>query len=142
MTARQRGGLARETVEGLMSGRPDLVIEVSPASRAYDRGSKLDLYLRAGVPEYVTISIKDRRIAWRVLTQGEYRVMAPGDDGVYRSKMFPGLWIDETASWNGDDSRLREVMNQGLASLEYRRFAGSFDSARMDSGRNPHAPVS
>ena len=119
------GGLTR--IEGkLLAGRPELAVEICVSSRSYDLGPKLDLYRRAGVPEYLAVIVEDKRFEWRVLTRGSYRLMKPTAQGIFRSRIFPGLWIDEAAFWRDDSDRLLAVLNQGLASPEHRRFLESF----------------
>ena len=115
------GGVTKR--EGvLLSGRPELVVEVSLSSLTRDLGPKLGLYLRAGVPEYVAILVGERRIEWRVLVQGAYQLLQPDPSGILKSRMFPGLWIDEGAFFRDDVPRLLEVLHQGLASPEHARF--------------------
>jgi len=52
--------------------------------------------LRAGVCEYLTIeALPQPRLIWRSLDAvGSYRPMSPDGDGVYRSRVFPGLWLN------------------------------------------------
>ena len=45
--------------------RPDLVIEVSDTSLAYDRKEKASLYARAGIPEYWVVDLIHRRLEIR-----------------------------------------------------------------------------
>ena len=105
----------------LASGLPELVVEVCRSSRSYDLGPKLALYERAGVPEYLAILVEERRFEWRILDQGRYRLME-ASDGIFRSRIFPGLWIDEPAFWHKDGPRLLGVVNQGLQSPEFLEF--------------------
>ena len=49
----------------LMSGAPELVIEVCGASTDYDYGPKLELYRRAGVREYITLDTLHGWLVWR-----------------------------------------------------------------------------
>jgi Uma2 family endonuclease len=105
----------------LASGFPELVVEVCRSSRSYDLGPKLALYERAGVPEYLAILIEERRFEWRILDQGRYRLIE-ASDGIFRSRILPGLWIDEPAFWRGDSPRLLAVVDQGLNSAEFLEF--------------------
>jgi Uma2 family endonuclease len=57
---------------GKVRGVPDLIIEIiSPGSRAYDEGVKLDAYARAGVPEYAVADPKGRVLRY-------YKLIEPG----------------------------------------------------------------
>ena len=103
--------------QDLATGSPDLIVEVAVSSRSYDLGPKLALYQRAEVPEYVAMLVEKERIEWRVLENGCYRLMPPDADGVFRSKVFPGLWLDSAAFWRKDRSTLLAMLEQGLQSL-------------------------
>jgi Uma2 family endonuclease len=90
------GGQSR--VEGVdATGAPELVVEVSRSSLSRDLGVKLDLYRRAGVREYLTVLLDSREVLWRHLSRGRYRGIKPDDDGLLRSRLFPGLWLDPDA---------------------------------------------
>jgi Putative restriction endonuclease len=115
------GGKMATGPRELASGLPELVVEVCRSSRSYDLGPKLALYERAGVPEYLAILIEEERFEWRILEQGRYRIME-ASDGIFRSRILPGLWIDEPAFWREDESRLLAVVDQGLSSPEFLEF--------------------
>src|ERR1700730_17918723 len=70
---------------GLNDGVPELIIEVCRSSRTYDLGPKLSLYERAGVDEYIAFVIDKKRVEWRVLDSGSYRLLKP-DQGIFRSR--------------------------------------------------------
>ena len=53
-----------------LAGAPELIVEVAASSRARDLGPKARLYLRAGVREYVTALVDERRVIWRELHEG------------------------------------------------------------------------
>jgi Uma2 family endonuclease len=111
----QHGGKVR-VVHGLATGTPELIVEVSGSSRSYDLGPKLALYQRAAVPEYLAVLLEERRIEWRVLNDdGSYDLLDP-KDGTYRSRIFPGLWVNEHAFWAGDTAAMIATLNEGLAS--------------------------
>jgi len=104
------------------SGAPELAVEISRSSRSYDLGPKLALYQRTGVMEYAAALVDEERIEWRVLEEGSYRLMPPSPQGIYKSRVFPGLWLDSSAFWRGDRERLAEVLEEGLRSEEHARF--------------------
>lgn len=101
--------------EELASGAPELIVEITKSSRSFDLGPKLALYQRAGVTEYVAVLVSERRVQWRMLESGSYILNAPVE-GVFRSRAFPGLWLDEAALWAGDSDRLLAKLHEGLAS--------------------------
>jgi hypothetical protein len=50
----------------------------------------------------------------------------PADaDGIYRSRVLPGLWLDAAAIFRGDVKRLQEVLNQGLQTPEHAAFVAA-----------------
>ncbi len=110
-------------------GAPELVVELTDSSTSRDLGAKLDLYRRAGVREYVTILLQTRQVIWRQLARGRYREMQPGEDGLYRSQAFPGLWLDPEAVWDRRKS-LRTAVELGLKSPEYAAFVRKLTTAK------------
>jgi Uma2 family endonuclease len=116
-----QGGTAR-AVQNRFHGAPELAVEISESSASVDFGPKLDLYARAGVQEYLTFEPLFERLTWRCLVAGEYQPLKPGPDGIYRSKVFPGLWLDQAAFWADDGQRLQEVLSQGLADPAHAKF--------------------
>lgn len=113
----------QSSIEGkLITGAPELVVELSLTSTDIDFGPKLRLYERAQVREYITIEILARGIAWRVHEKGRYREIEPGDDGVLRCMTFPGLWLNVQAYWERDDEQLAATLEAGLATPEHAAF--------------------
>jgi hypothetical protein len=44
------------------------------------------------------------------------------DDGLYRSEVFPGLWLDPAAMVSGDTQTVQQALQRGLASREHTEF--------------------
>ena len=103
------------------AGAPELIVEVTGCSVSRDLGVKLDLYRRAGVREYVTVMLYPREIIWRQLVRGRYREIEPDNDGLLRSVVFPGLWLDSAAVWNPKIS-IRTAVEKGIESPEHAAF--------------------
>ena len=91
------GGQAKIDEDDYLNGGPDLVAEVAASSASYDVSDKLDVYQRHGVREYIVWRVLDREIDWFVLRQGRFEKLSPGHDGILRSAIFPGLWLDPDA---------------------------------------------
>ena len=118
----ERGGQSR--IEGAYcSGAPELIVEVCGSSATHDFGPKLSLYQRAGVREYLTLALEPGEAVWREIIDGRYAPLPPGEDGLLRSKVFPGLWLDAAALLAGDSARVLEALRAGLASSEHAEFA-------------------
>jgi len=86
---------------GLVSGHPDLAVEiVSPSSARYDRMTKLAWYASIGVPEYWIVDPATRMLE-RLVLQGEHYLVAEvqGDDAVFRPASFEGLEVPLAELW-------------------------------------------
>lgn len=119
------GGQCRVGVEGFVTGSPELVIEVASSSVSFDMNTKLRVYRRNGVPEYLVLLAQEERAVWHVLVEGEYRVLEADDQGILRSQVFPGLWLHPEHFWAGDLAGLMAVLHQGLASQEHGDFVAA-----------------
>jgi len=109
------GGRSRIEEDDLMVGVPELAVEICLSSRSYDLGPKRLLYQAAEVPEYLAVVLEDQRIEWRVLENGRYRLMKAHKDGTFRSRIFPGLWLDAEAYWRSDWPGMLATLERGLA---------------------------
>jgi Uma2 family endonuclease len=115
---------------GYVHGAPELVAEVAKATRYVDLGPKLGDYERAGVLEYVVRAIDPDEIFWFGQERGVLVQRALDNDGLYRSAVFPGLWLDPWALIQGDRRPLRAVLDQGCATSEHAVFVARLAAAR------------
>jgi Uma2 family endonuclease len=123
------GGQSR--VEGEYSaGAPELIVEISHTTSARDGGAKLRLYERSGVREYVTVRPEPRQIVWRELVDGRYREIAAEEDGIFRSRVFAGLWLDPTPLWTVDLPGVAATVQRGIATPEHAAFVDLLASSR------------
>ena len=88
--------------DGYLEGPPELVVEIAASSASIDLHDKLRAYRRNGVQEYVVWRIRDQRIDWFELADGDYRLLPADDSGIIRSRVFPGLRLASRALLNGD----------------------------------------
>jgi len=116
------GGQSWVDAAGYLTGAPELVIEVARSSKAFDLGVKKADYERAGVREYVVVAIKPDRVHWFIRREDRFEPLLPGPDGIFRSEVFPGLWLDPQAFYAGNLKRLIEVLELGLATAEHEAF--------------------
>jgi Uma2 family endonuclease len=119
----KHGGRCSISSAGFLENSPELIVEVAVSSVSFDMNTKLRVYRRNGVPEYLALLAQEERAVWHVLTEGEYRVMEPDEQGILRSQVFPGLWLHPEHFWTGDLPKLMAVLDQGLASQEHTDFA-------------------
>jgi Uma2 family endonuclease len=117
---------------GFVHGTPELVVEVSKATRYVDLGPKKADYEQAGVLEYVVHAIDPDEIFWFGQDQGALVQRAISGDGLYRSTAFPGLWLDPQALLKGDRQRLRDVIELGCATPEHAAFVARLAAARTN----------
>jgi Uma2 family endonuclease len=118
-----------QLVEGYVTGAPELIIEIARSSRAYDLGAKKAEYERAGVLEYLVVELDPDRIHWFVRRGDRFEDLHP-DDGIFRSRVFPGLWLDPQALYADDLDRLAEIVEQGLATPQHAAFVAQLAEAR------------
>ena len=62
------------------------------------------------------------QLVWRRLVDGKYVEMPPDADGLMRSQIFPGLWLDPGALWNGDLAGISKSVERGVATREHAAF--------------------
>ena len=108
-----RGGQAALSDDDYVEGAPELVVEIASSSASYDLGAKKNVFRRSGVREYVVWRVLD------VLREGVYEPLIRDAAGIYRSEVFPGLWLDVTAMISGDLATVLDVLQQGLETPEH-----------------------
>ena len=116
------GGQARVSADDYVELAPELVAEVAASSASYDLHTKLQVYRRNGVREYLVWRVLDRQIDWFVLRSGQFQLLTLAAEGLLRSEVFPGLWLDQSALVRGDMPQVLAVVQQGLASPEHAAF--------------------
>jgi Uma2 family endonuclease len=112
-----RGGKAKIGADGYLHGPPDLAVEVAASSASVDAGKKRGVYLNFGVQEYVLVRVRDGAVDWWSREDDEYIRIEPDEQGILRSRIFPGLWLDADALLDEDAARVLAVAQQGIASL-------------------------
>jgi Uma2 family endonuclease len=121
----------QSTVEGpYYAGAPELIVEVAVSSYSRDFGVKKRLYERKGVREYLIALPRQRKLVCHRLTPAGFQTFEPGADGIFRSGMFPGLWLDMDALWKLDLARMNTMLQQGLATPEHAAFAAQVASRK------------
>jgi Uma2 family endonuclease len=124
----ERGGQAQVDADDYLAGAPELVAEVSASRVAQDLGPRREAYRRNGIKEYIVWRVDAAAIDWFVL-RGEQYERLPLTDGVYRSEVFPGLWLNPAALLGEDLATVLQVLQEGIASPEHAAFV-----ARLQPG--------
>lgn len=122
-------------VEGkYLHGAPELMVEVCLTSADYDLHVKYDLYEAAGVQEYVAILLERKEIRWHILVNGRYELLPPDADGISRSRIFPGLWLDGPALLRRDLATVLFRLQEGIHSPEHAAFVQRLAQQRQVNG--------
>jgi len=116
------GGQTGLSEDGYASGPPELIVEVASSSVSIDLHAKRRDYEQAGVLEYIVVVLRQRRIRWFTLQGGIYTDLSADENGIYRSHVFPGLWLHADALLQRDGVQVMEVLRQGLAAPEHAAF--------------------
>jgi Uma2 family endonuclease len=117
----EKGGQTK-VVDGWLTGPPELIGEIASTTESYDLHGKKQDYERQGIKEYIVVALWQRRVFLFIQRNGRFEELPPGPDGVFRSEVFPGLWIDPEALLRSDGARLFEVLQKGLATPEHQEF--------------------
>jgi Uma2 family endonuclease len=113
------GGRVHIDDDDYISSAPDLVAEIAASTVSIDLGKKLHVYRRNQIQEYIVWRVQDRAIDWFSWKDGEYQRLEATPDGIVKSQVFPGLWLDLAAIVRGDFARAHAVLQQGLQSPEH-----------------------
>jgi Uma2 family endonuclease len=125
----EHGGRVKISEDDYIEGAPELVAEVAASRVSLDLGKKLRVYRRNEVREYIVWRVEERAVDWFVLRDGEFKPLVAGDDGLLRSEVFPGLWLDPAALVRGDLATVLAVLQRGLGAPEHADFAARLRGA-------------
>ncbi|MGF1934024.1 MAG: Uma2 family endonuclease [Nostoc sp. ChiQUE02] len=118
----EAGGQTRLSEDDYIEGAPELVVEIAASSAAIDLHGKKQAYRRNGVKEYIVWQVLDQKLTWFSLEQGEYLELIPDNEGILRSRVFPGLWLAATELLAGNMQGVLKVLQAGLQSAEHGDF--------------------
>jgi Uma2 family endonuclease len=105
-----------------LNGSPELVVEVSSSTESIDLHRKMLDYEKAGVLEYVVLALRTQQVFWFVRRRGKFKEVPLPADGIFRSRVFPGLWLDAEAMLQNNRQQVLAALKQGLASPEHAAF--------------------
>jgi Uma2 family endonuclease len=115
-----------------IEGAPQLVVEVAGSSRAYDLFEKYEIYEKLGVQEYVVILLEENEIRWHRAEGGKF-ALVHSTDGLYRSIVCPGLWLNQAAFLGQDAATLIKSLGEGIATPEHAAFVEALHKAATSS---------
>lgn len=119
------GGSSQLSQEGYIQGSPELVVEIAASSAAIDLGDKKRVYRRNGVQEYLVWQIFDEKLDWFYLDEGVYQSLTPDNEGILRSRVFPGLWLNRPQLLQNNLAAVLTTLQAGLQSSEHQAFVRS-----------------
>lgn len=114
---------ARGEKKTYLKGAPQLVAEVAHNSVSIDLHLKRKRYRRAGVLEYIVLCLEPFKVHWLDLQNDEPLPKDP--DGIFRSKVFPGFWLNNDGLLNRDFKAVMSTLTDGLNSDGYSKFAAN-----------------
>ncbi len=118
------GGRATVDADDYVAGAPELICEVARSSVSRDLHDKLEAYRRNQVREYLVWRTVDDRSGsdWFELRESRFVRLEPDADGLYKSEVFPGLWLDEAALIRGDIAALIRAVQAGVSTPAHAAF--------------------
>jgi Uma2 family endonuclease len=127
------GGQTFNAPTKYISGAPELIAEIADSTASIDLHRKKEDYEKAGVLEYLVFCVQEKELQWFHFKSK--RKISSDSKGIYRSRVFPGLWIDSRALLARDVRGLNKVLQEGLASRAHAAFVRKLmRTGRKDSG--------
>lgn len=118
----EAGGQTRISEDDYIEGAPELVVEIAASSAAIDLHGKKQAYRRNGVKEYIVWQVLEQKLTWFYLEKGEYLELVADENGILKSRVFPGLWLAVNELLTGNMSDVLQVLQAGLQSREHADF--------------------
>lgn len=123
----QFGGTSR-MVHQELHGTPELIVEVAASCASYDLHNKKEQYSSHGVQEYLVWVVRERKFVWFHLENGDFAQLPQAKNGVIKSQIFPGLWLDTKAMLADNWPKILETLRRGMETDDYRVFAANLKS--------------
>ena len=114
---------------GYIESAPELVGEIAASTASFDLHTKLRVYRRNEVQEYIVWRVEEPAVDWFVLRQGDYVRLPLSPAGIYQSEGFPGLWLDPAALVRTDLPAVLQVLQQGIASPGHAGYVAELQEA-------------
>jgi len=116
--------------DGTLEGAPELVSEIAVSRVSIDLNAKFRNYRQNSVQEYLVWRVNDGAIDWFHLEGDQYVPLAPDSNGIVRSIVFPGLWLDAPAMIRGDMTAVEDCLRAGLADPSHQAFVAELTAKR------------
>ncbi len=116
------GGNSRISNDDYIEGAPELIVEIAASTVSYDLHHKLTVYRRNGVQEYIVWRVDDQAIDWFILDEGKYIILLPDENGIIKSRIFPGLYLSVNDLLTGNLAKVLQQLEIGINSQEHQLF--------------------
>ncbi len=129
----ESGGRSSISQDGYIEAAPELIAEIAASSAAIDLHAKMNVYRRSGVQEYLVWQTFESRLDWYELRDEVYAPLTPDAEGIIRSNVFPGLWLNASALVGEDLATVLMELQKGLASREHAEFVAGLEKTSSSS---------
>jgi hypothetical protein len=69
-------------------------------------------------------------IRWHQSVDGRCQFVSPDADAIWRSRVFPGLWLDGKALFAGNLRQVLDRLQEGLSFVDHERFVAELAARR------------
>jgi Uma2 family endonuclease len=118
----EKGGQSNISEDGYVEGAPELIVEIAASTVSIDLHDKLKAYRRNQVQEYLVWRVSDGEFDWFRLREGKYSKLQANENGIIKSEIYPGLWLDVKALLAGDLAKVLGILQQAIATPEHQHF--------------------
>ncbi|SKB12996.1 Genome sequencing data, contig C299 [Planktothrix sp. PCC 11201] len=121
----EQGGQSIISEDDYVEGAPELIVEIAASSASIDYHQKLKVYRRNHVQEYLIWRVYEQQLDWFRLREGQYIKLLADSEGILKSEIFPGLWLDEQSLLTGNMAQVLTILQQGIATVDHQDFIKS-----------------
>lgn len=111
----REGGQSTIDEKGYVEGAPELIVEIAASTASIDLHNKKRAYQRNQVQEYLVWRVYDGEFDWFRLREEKYIKLEPNEQGIIKSEVYPGLWLDVSALLSANLAKVLEILQQGIA---------------------------
>ena len=126
----EHGGQITLDADDYITGAPEWIGEIGDSTESIDLNRKKLDYEKAGVREYMVAAVRTQRVLWFVRRRGKLKPLLPAGDGIIRSEVFPGFWLDVEAFPSRDGKRRLATLSRGIASPQHAAFIAKLGKKR------------
>lgn len=116
------GGQTSVDKDQYLHGAPELIVEIARTTESIDLNAKKRDYEKGGVREYMVLALRQKQVHWFLRRRSKLQVVQPDAEGIYRSAVFPGFWLDAEALLRLDRRQLLATLRLGLNTTDHSTF--------------------